>query len=61
MDSYRQLQKSCEHQAALSSSSATRTALLEMAEEYRKRAECMELQAASPDGPKSPEQRQLPE
>ncbi|WP_128920512.1 MULTISPECIES: hypothetical protein [Bradyrhizobium] len=46
MDNYRQLQKSCEHQAALSSSPATRTVLLEMAEEYRKRAEYKELQAA---------------
>ncbi|MBB4375397.1 hypothetical protein [Bradyrhizobium sp. SBR1B] len=44
MDDYRRLQKICESQAALSSSPATRTALLEMAEEYRKRAECTALQ-----------------
>jgi len=42
MDDYRRLQRTCESQAALSSSREARTALLEMAEEYRKRADCAE-------------------
>ncbi|MBB4262001.1 hypothetical protein GGD64_006054 [Bradyrhizobium sp. CIR3A] len=51
MDDYRRLQKTCESQAALSSSPATRTALLEMAEEYRKRAECTALRGGEPANP----------
>ncbi|MHC4055602.1 hypothetical protein [Bradyrhizobium sp. 25ACV] len=51
MDNYRRLQKTCESQAALSSSPATRTALLEMAEEYRKRAEANAFQGPEPANP----------
>ncbi|GMP13124.1 hypothetical protein [Bradyrhizobium sp. TM239] len=51
MDNYRRLQKTCESQAALSSSPATRTALLEMAEEYRKRAESNAFQGPEPANP----------
>ena len=39
MDEYRRLQKTCESQVALTSSPKARTALREMAEEYRKRAD----------------------
>jgi len=53
MDDYRRLQRTCESQAALSSSREARTALLEMAEEYRKRADCAErgeFERAAPRG-----------
>ncbi|BBO06920.1 hypothetical protein [Bradyrhizobium ottawaense] len=52
MDNYRRLQKTCESQAALSSSPETRTALLEMAEEYRKRAESNAFQGPEPVNPR---------
>ena len=55
MDDYRRLQKTCESQAALSSSPATRTALPEMAEEYRKQAECKAIQGAEPANPERTE------
>jgi len=45
MDNYRQLQRTCERQAALASSQRTKNALLEMAEEYGKMADFMERPA----------------
>jgi hypothetical protein len=57
MDEYRRLQKACDSQAALSSSPKVRTALREMAEEYRKRADHNESQELAPDAgaPRQPE------
>jgi len=48
MEEYRRLQKTCEIQAALSSSPQVRTALLEMAEEYRVRADFNDRHEAKP-------------
>ncbi|MBR1169640.1 MULTISPECIES: hypothetical protein [Bradyrhizobium] len=44
MDNYRQLQRTCEQQAALAASPEARLALKEMAEEYRQMADCQERQ-----------------
>ena len=49
MDEYRRLQKTCESQVALTSSPKARTALREMAEEYRKRADYNEIRQRRPD------------
>jgi hypothetical protein len=49
MDEYRRLQKTCESQVALTSSPKARTALREMAEEYRKRADHNEIRQRRPD------------
>ena len=49
MNEYRKLQKTCESQVALTSSRKARTALREMAEEYRKRADYSEAQEGTLD------------
>ena len=55
MNEYRKLQKTCESQVALTSSRKARTALREMAEEYRKRADYSEAQEGwlDPDTPRA--------
>ncbi|MGY3237454.1 hypothetical protein ACVWZ4_001879 [Bradyrhizobium sp. USDA 4472] len=52
MDNYRQLQRDCERQAALSSSAQTKKTLREMAEEYRKMADNMERTGSPTAKPK---------
>jgi hypothetical protein len=51
MNDYRQLQRQCESEAALASTPGAREALLEMAAEYRRHAECEERQRLEPRAP----------